>query len=143
MSNPTKTALITGANSSVGFEAARLLGHDRSFGRIYLAVRSQAKGITARKQLAQLCGCDERKFEVLVIDVSSIESTRDALDGLFAAQPELRFDYVLLNAGGVGGVELERTVDSLDVAYAATLVGHHIISVDLLDRVPLGQGLRS
>lgn len=140
MSNPTKIALITGANSGVGFEAARLLGLDGSFRSIYLAVRSQAKGDMARTQLAQLCGCEEGKFEVLVVDVSSIGSTRDALGRLFAAQPELRFDYVLLNAGRVGGVELERTADSLDVAYAATLAGHHIIGVDLLARGALAPG---
>ncbi|MGH1347731.1 MAG: SDR family NAD(P)-dependent oxidoreductase [Nannocystales bacterium] len=140
MSNPTKTALITGANSGVGFEAARLLGLDPSYGRVYLAVRSQAKGVAARSRLAQLCGCDEGKFEVLTIDVSSAESTREALGLLFAARPELKFDYVLLNAGRVGGVELERTADSIDVAYAATLVGHHIIALDVLDRGALRSG---
>lgn len=127
------TALVTGANSGIGFEAARLLGLEPSFDRIYLAVRSQAKGDAAREALARLCDCDERRFEVLVVDVSSLESTRQALDALFASQPDLAFDCVLLNAGRVGGPSLERTVDGVEISYAASLVGHHVMAVRLID----------
>lgn len=140
MSKRTKTVLITGASSGVGFEAARLMGLDPSIGAITLGVRSEAKGRAARAKLAQLCDCAEERFDVWVADVGSMRSTRDALRRLFETRPDARFDYLLLNAGRVGGVELERTEDGIDVAYAATLVGHHIMTVEMLERGALPPG---
>lgn len=126
--------LITGANSGIGFEAARLLAADSSIDTIVLATRSQAKGEAARRALAQACQCSETRFPLLVADLSSAASTRAALSRLLEERAELRFDHVLLNAGRVGSPQLERTAEGIEVSYAASLVGHHIIAVQLVER---------
>lgn len=51
-----KTALVTGANTGLGLEAARGLA-TRGLARLILAVRTVAKGEEARKQISGDSGC--------------------------------------------------------------------------------------
>lgn len=133
----TRTALITGANSGLGFETARQLGLDPRFGTIVLACRTQAKGEAARAALVELCGGDADRFEVLAADVSSVASTRAAMDRLHAEAPGLAFDLVVLNAGRVGGPTLEMGPDGVEIAYAASLTGHHVMTLLMLENAML------
>ena len=55
--NQQRTALVTGANSGLGFEAARQLA-ELGYESIVLACRTEAKGDQARKELVELTGVD-------------------------------------------------------------------------------------
>lgn len=122
-----KTALVTGANSGLGFEAARQLA-ELGYAAIVLACRTQAKADEARAALVEATGVDP--FSTLVVDVAEIESSNAAAAELVRRGDG--FDSVLLNAGMVPA-SLDRTSDGIEMAFAASIVGHHIITEALLD----------
>ena len=121
-----KTALVTGANSGLGFEAARQLA-ELGYGSIVLACRTQAKADDARTALVEATGVDP--FSTLVVDVAEIESSNAAASELIRRGDG--FDSVLLNAGMVPS-SLDRTSDGIEMAFASSIVGHHILTEALL-----------
>lgn len=90
-----KTALITGANSGLGLEAARELV-SRRLSRLIIAVRDPSKGETAKKELLTLNDSPTCEIEVWPLDHESYESIAE-----FGKRTEKleRLDYALLNAG--------------------------------------------
>jgi NAD(P)-dependent dehydrogenase (short-subunit alcohol dehydrogenase family) len=123
-----KTALVTGANSGLGFEAAAQLA-EAGYGRVILACRTLEKAETARQALAERVGRDP--FETLGVDVSSVESARAASDELERRGTVI--DSLLLNAGMVSGDVMNKTTDGLEVAFASSIIGHHVLTLRLLD----------
>ncbi len=122
-----KTALVTGANSGLGFEAAAQLA-EAGYGRIILACRSLDKAEGARAALAERVGSDP--FGTLAIDVADIASSKTAAAELVGrGQP---IDALLLNAGMVPGDDMKKTSDGLEIAFAASLIGHHLLTLELL-----------
>ena len=120
-------ALVTGANSGLGFEAAAQLA-ELGFGSVTLACRTQDKADAAATELRERTGADV--FDTLVVDVGVIESSRKAAAELVARGHS--FDVVLLNAGMVPS-RLDRTEDGIEMCFASSLVGHHIITTELLE----------
>ena len=92
-----RTALVTGANSGIGFEAAAQLAED-GWGKVILACRSEAKGDDARTKLVARTGKD--CFEVLGLDTSEVASANAASDQL--RERGGKIDFLLLNAGATG-----------------------------------------
>ncbi|KAF2668081.1 short-chain dehydrogenase/reductase family protein [Microthyrium microscopicum] len=92
-----KTAIITGANTGLGYEAAiQLLG--LSLSHIILAVRSLEKGESAATKLRQLY--PKAEVEVWELDMSSYDSIQ-----AFASRVDSqswRVDIAILNAGVIG-----------------------------------------
>lgn len=79
MNHSTHTALVTGANSGLGFEAAIQLA-ESGYGRIILGCRSAEKATDARKRLSEHTGRDI--FDVFSIDVEDLTSAAHAAQGL-------------------------------------------------------------
>jgi NAD(P)-dependent dehydrogenase (short-subunit alcohol dehydrogenase family) len=122
-----KSALVTGANSGLGFEAAAQLA-TMGYGSVVLACRSLDKAETARKQLVERTG--EDPFSTIVVDVGSVASSAAAAQELVAQGSS--FDAVLLNAGMVPS-RLDHTDEGIEACFAASLVGHHVVATALLD----------
>ncbi|MEL7208398.1 MAG: SDR family NAD(P)-dependent oxidoreductase [Actinomycetota bacterium] len=122
-----RSALVTGANSGLGFEAAAQLA-EAGFDSITLACRTQDKADTAAAELRERTEADV--FDTLAVDVGLVESSRKAAAELIGR--ERSYDVVLLNAGMVPN-ELHRTADGIEVCFASSLVGHHIITTELLE----------
>lgn len=120
------SALVTGANSGLGFEAARQLA-DLGYGSVVLACRTQDKADEARIALIDATGVDP--FSTLVVDVAEITSSNEAAADLVDRGEA--FDSVLLNAGMVPS-SLAHTSDGIEMAFAASLIGHHIIAEALI-----------
>lgn len=131
MSSPTdhsqRRALVTGANSGLGLEAARQLAQ-LGYGSVVLACRTQVKADTARDQLRQDTGHDP--FSTLVVDVADVSSSREAAAELVERGDP--FDAVLLNAGMVPN-DLDRTDEGIEMCFASSLVGHHVLTEALLE----------
>ncbi len=128
MSHPNehRVALVTGANSGLGFEAAAQLC-DAGYGRVILACRDRDKARDARVRLMDRCRVDV--FETLTIDTSELSSAREAVRTL--AERGRTISVLLLNAGMVRP-QLTTNSDGIDLAYASTLVGHHALTVGLM-----------
>ena len=171
---PPATILITGANGGLGFEAAQQLAAFDSTEKIVLACRNEDKARAAKAQLEDLLtsssssGQDDMhkkcSFEVLIVDVSDLDSCRRAAqelrgtvdaailvcacqthalhDPLSFAQ-SLRtaqffcipFHLSFQNAGGGGGTEpLKVTKDGVIFIFACNVLGH-VLLVDELMRL--------
>ena len=132
-----KTAVVTGANSGLGYEAAAQLA-EAGYGRVILACRTQEKADGAKQTLAVRVGSDP--FETLVVDVSSIASAQAASDELIKRGN--RIDALLLNAGMVSGETMHKSVDGFELAFASSIIGHHVLTVRLLEADLLSEKAR-
>ena len=126
--NSTRTALVTGATSGLGYEAARQLA-EKGFGRVIVTGRTNEKAQRAQTDLAHETG--RNVFEPLAVDLSISSSVRSAAAELRRRGHEI--DAIILNAGMVGRGELERTPDGFELTMASSLVGHHILTMRLLE----------
>ncbi|KAI1647503.1 NAD(P)-binding protein [Daldinia loculata] len=119
-----KTALVTGGNAGLGFEAAKeLTSHGLS--RIILGVRSVAKGEEAKKTLLTLN--PQIDVQVWAIDQESFESIKNFADQAASLD---RLDIAILNAGvksmeyvkSKTGHELNVQVNHLGTALLSLLI---------------------
>lgn len=101
-----KTALITGANKSIGFEVARQLLQQGYY--VYLGSRNAQKGQQAVDQL-KVEGLTQ--VESLLIDVADSGSITAAREALGQKTPVL--DVLINNAGILGGMSQPATSTSL------------------------------
>ena len=126
VSKSDKTALVTGANSGLGFEAAAQLA-DAGWGKIILACRSTEKAEAAQAKLVARTGTDP--FAMLSIDTSEVSSANAAADELQERGEHI--DFLLLNAGAT---RKDPTFSSsrVEITYASTLVGHHVLTIRAL-----------
>ncbi|KAI1350306.1 NAD(P)-binding protein [Xylaria sp. FL0043] len=90
-----KTAIITGSNTGLGFEAARQLV-DLGISRLILAVRSETKGQIAKRQLLVGKNPDKQVVEVWPLDLSSYESVTSFVGHVKTLD---RLDIFINNAG--------------------------------------------
>ncbi len=136
MTHASHTALVTGANSGLGFEAAAQLAED-GWGEVILACRSEEKAEAARARLVERTGKDP--FRSLVIDTAEVDAAEEAVREV-AARGQ-RIDFLLLNAGATA-TEATFTSAGVELTYASTLMGHHALTLGLLRRGLLAPGAR-
>ncbi|MEM7124712.1 MAG: SDR family NAD(P)-dependent oxidoreductase [Chloroflexota bacterium] len=132
-----KRALVTGANSGLGFEAAAQLA-EAGYSCIILACRTREKAEAAQRALTARVG--SAPFEILAVDVSSIESARSACDELLRRGHPI--DALLLNAGMASGKEMEKSLDGFEISFASSIIGHHVMTMQLLEAGILPNGAR-
>ena len=132
-----KSVLVTGANSGLGYEAAAQLA-ESGYGRIILACRTLEKATAAQRSLVEKVGSDP--FDTLAVDVSSVESAGAAAEELIKRGRPI--DALLLNAGMVSGDDMHKSVDGLELAFASSIVGHHVLTLRLLEADLLSTGAR-
>jgi len=126
MNHKNHTALVTGANSGFGFETAALLAQ-QGYGRIILACRTIEKAEQARKELINRVGKDV--FTGLAIDVSELDASKKAAQQLHGQGQKI--DLLILNAG-VGSQTLKTSPQGIEITLAASLFGHHVLTMELL-----------
>jgi len=121
-----KTILITGANAGLGKESARQLALQSGVKKIYLGCRNKEKAIIAKQELEQITG--KHIFEILIIDVSDLDSVKAAVEAL----PEA-VEGLVMNAGGTGGKQFhDTTSDGVTQVVAVNLLGHVALTDELL-----------
>ena len=127
MKNTDRIALVTGANSGLGFEAAAQLA-EAGWKKIILACRSEEKAESAATQLAERTG--KHTFDTLIIDTSEINSAHGAAKQLQEAAD--RIDFLLLNAGA-SRKDPQFNSDKVEITYASTLIGHHVLTMRMIE----------
>ena len=118
-----RVAVVTGANTGLGFETARMLAERGA--QVVMAVRDVEKG----KQAAARIDGD---VTVQVLDLASLESIRSAAADLRAAHP--RID-LLINNAGVMYTPKQTTADGFELQFGTNHLGHFALTGLLLDRL--------
>ena len=131
-----KTVLLTGANSGLGFEAARQLA-EAGWGKVILACRSENRAEAARARLVELT--DKDPYSLLAVDTSEVASAKAAC-GQLRERGE-RIDFLLLNAGA-SGAKPQFNSAGVEITWASTLVGHHTMTMHMLAGGLLSPGAR-
>ncbi|MFD0360115.1 SDR family NAD(P)-dependent oxidoreductase [Nocardia sp. GCM10030253] len=123
-----RLAIVTGANSGLGFEAARALAaHGAS---VVLAVRDVDKGKHAADRIADVVpGADTT---VQQLDLTSLESVRNAAEQLRSAYSTID---LLVNNAGVMYTPRQITSDGFELQFGTNHLGHFALTGLLLDRM--------
>ena len=119
-------ALVTGTTSGLGHAAARMLADD-GYREVIITGRSLARVEETAAELA--AETKKRVFTPLELDLDSPSSVQSALVEL--VKRDLPVDFLLLNAGMVGGKKRVLTAEGIEAAQAP-LIGHHRLTVGLL-----------
>ncbi|MGH3585559.1 MAG: SDR family NAD(P)-dependent oxidoreductase [Pseudonocardia sp.] len=130
-----RTAVITGANTGLGFETAKILAARRA--TVILAVRDRDKGEKAAARIAETTrGADVRSHH---LDLSSLASVRETAEELRAGHE--RID-LLINNAGVMYTPRGRTADGVETQFGINHLGHFALTGLLLDRMLTVPGSR-
>ena len=131
-----RLAIVTGANSGLGYEIARRLAG--AGGEVVLAVRDRAKGEDAQRSIA----ADHPAARLMVeeVDVASLASVaRFADDRLRDGQP---IDLLVNNAGIMAVPERHLTPDGFEVQFATNYLGAFALTGRLLPLLRAGTAPR-
>ena len=128
-----RLAVVTGATSGVGLEAARALL--AAGAQVVIASRDAAKGAAA---LAALGGADGVRFRRL--DLGELASVRAFADGLLDDGAPV--DILINNAGLMGPPRREVTPDGFERQFGVNYLGHFALTGLLLPLLRRASGAR-
>ena len=120
-----KTIFVTGANTGIGFEAARVLA-DRG-ARVLLGCRSQDKGNAAIDKIRTIT--PDADLAWVPLDLASLASVKSAADIVNA---EARLD-ALINNAGVMVPPRSLTTDGFELQFGVNHLGHFALTAQLID----------
>ena len=123
-----RTAVITGANTGLGYETARALADHGA--HVVLAVRNLDKGKAAADLIARRS--PQAEVSVQKLDLTSLESIRAAAEELRASHD--RID-LLINNAGVMMTPKETTRDGFELQFGTNHLGHFALTGLLIDRL--------
>jgi len=126
--NSGRSALVTGANAGIGLETAAQLA-EAGYGTVILVCRTTVKAEGARTHLVQRTGRDP--FIPLAADLSEPAAAAAAAAELAARHQVV--DLLILNAAMGTGAEKAYNSDGVELTFASTLIGHHVLAVRLLE----------
>jgi NAD(P)-dependent dehydrogenase (short-subunit alcohol dehydrogenase family) len=121
-----KTALITGANSGIGYQAALELA--RHGAHVLLGCRNEAKGRAALERL--LHEAPGASAEVVQLDMASLASIR-AFAAAFIGR-RIALDLLINNAGVMALPKRELTEDGFERQFGTNHLGHFALTGLLL-----------
>ncbi|MDQ3788246.1 MAG: SDR family NAD(P)-dependent oxidoreductase [Actinomycetota bacterium] len=116
-----RVAVVTGANTGLGFETARVLAERGA--SVVLAVRNVEKG---RQAAARMTG----DVTVRELDLASLDSVRTAADELHATHAKID---LLINNAGVMYTPKQSTRDGFEMQFGTNHLGHFAFTGLLLD----------
>jgi NAD(P)-dependent dehydrogenase (short-subunit alcohol dehydrogenase family) len=111
-----KTAIVTGANSGIGYETARVLA--RKGAAVIVACRSRERGEAAVWRITQ--ETPEARAELMPLDVADLASVR-RFAGEFAHCHD-RLD-LLINNAGIMYVPFGKTADGFELQFGTNHLG--------------------
>jgi NAD(P)-dependent dehydrogenase (short-subunit alcohol dehydrogenase family) len=129
-----RVALVTGANTGIGYEAARVLAGKNA--RVLLACRSDEKAKAARDRILDIH--PDADLRLVRLDLGSLESVRRAADQI-AEEPRLD---LLINNAGIMFPPREETAEGFESQFGVNHLGHFALNARLMDKVRATPGSR-
>jgi NAD(P)-dependent dehydrogenase (short-subunit alcohol dehydrogenase family) len=123
-----RTAVITGANTGLGYETAAALAAKGA--HVVLAVRNLEKGKVAADLIARRTPGASVALQEL--DLTSLESIRSAADELRSKHDQID---LLINNAGVMMTPKSHTKDGFELQFGTNHLGHFALTNLLIDRV--------
>ena len=130
-----RVAVITGANSGIGLQAARALAEHGA--HVVLACRTRSKAIAARDEI--LVAAPGATVSLIDLDLTSLAAVATA-----AGEIREQFERVdlLINNAGVMATPYQRTVDGYELQLATNHLGHAALTAHLLPLLLSVEGSR-
>jgi len=122
-----RVAIVTGANSGLGLETARVLAHRGA--RVVLACRDPEKARAAEREVAATTA-QPRAVGTLPLDLADLASVRSFADEVRKRHSAL---HLLVNNAGVMAIPLRRTADGFEMQLGTNHLGHFALTGLLLD----------
>jgi NAD(P)-dependent dehydrogenase (short-subunit alcohol dehydrogenase family) len=121
-----RRALITGANSGIGYYTALDLA--RKGAHVLLGCRNQEKGDAALAHLK--AEVPRANAEIVLLDLASLESIRRVAEAEDALGIPL--DLLINNAGVMAPKQRQETVDGFELQFGTNVVGHFALTALLM-----------
>jgi NAD(P)-dependent dehydrogenase (short-subunit alcohol dehydrogenase family) len=123
-----KTAIVTGANSGIGYAMARALSHKQA--AVILACRNKAKGEEAVRRIERVY--PDARTELMPLDLASLESVRS-----FAREFGRRHKGldILINNAGIMRSPFGRTAEGFELQFGTNHLGHFALCGLLYDHL--------
>jgi NAD(P)-dependent dehydrogenase (short-subunit alcohol dehydrogenase family) len=127
-----KTIIVTGANSGIGLEAAKILANQGA--HVIMAVRNEQKGEEA---VASIKSVNKNAvIEVMKLDLADLSSVRS-----FVAQFNEKFSNldILINNAGIMNPPYGQTKDGFELQFGSNHLGHFALTgllLPLLKKTP-------
>ena len=129
-----KTVFVTGANTGIGFEAARVFAQKGA--RVLLGCRDEAKAEAALTSIRQ--HAPDADVHWVALDLASLDSVKEAADQVLA---EERLD-LLVNNAGVMMPPKTLTADGFELQFGVNHLGHFALTGHLLPKLLTQDGAR-
>lgn len=130
-----RTAIVTGANSGIGYAAARALAHRGA--HVILACRSPERGAAALERMSS--EVPDGSVELIRLDLGDLNSVRDFAETYTHASDRLD---LLVNNAGVMAVAQGRTADGFETQFGINHLGHFALTGLLLPLLLATPGAR-
>ncbi len=130
-----RTAVITGANTGLGYETAAALAAKGA--HVVLAVRNIDKGQDAARRIGQ--ASPGARVEVAELDLTSLASIHAAAEQLKSTHKSID---LLINNAGVMFTPKSTTKDGFELQFGTNHLGHFAFTGLLLERVLAAPGSR-
>ena len=130
-----RTALVTGANSGLGFATATALTSKGA--HVLLGARDEAKGNKAVDELKSLF--PSASIDLIQLDLASQSSIRRAADTV--ADKVMKLDILVNNAGLMAMPELT-TEDGYESQFGVNHLGHWSLTALLMDQILAAESAR-
>ncbi|MCU1390580.1 MAG: dehydrogenase/reductase [Ilumatobacteraceae bacterium] len=130
-----RVALVTGANSGIGYEAARALAQHGA--KVLLGCRNPTKAAAALEQIRN--AAPDADVEILQMDLSHLASIRAAAATITDGGQRLD---LLINNAGVMAVPLQHTADGFEMQFGTNHLGPFALTGLLLDTLNAQPGSR-
>ena len=131
-----KVAIVTGANSGIGYETARTLATKSA--QVIMACRDQDKGEAAKQQITR--ENPQAQIELIHLDLANLASVRRFVNEFTGRYNQL---HLLINNAGVMFIPERRlTADGFEMHFGTNHLGHFALTGLLIETIGSTTGAR-
>ncbi|GAA1211396.1 oxidoreductase [Rhodoglobus aureus] len=128
-------AIVTGANSGLGFATARALL--KAGAHVVMTTRSADKAAAAKNALVEELG--DASIETMLLDLADLESIRRFSEEFHGKHSRLN---LLINNAGIMMTDAQLTIDGFESQLGTNHLGHFALTGRLLDIITATPGAR-